>query len=156
MWNNSKSQGYYAPANPLFEDDGRIDQPVNVTSYKLAKRDETEVLSEAKIRLIYGLDDCKIIKYLSTELDITSDDAETRLNKLKKEVKAEFSKYIASCIEDNIMVLKAMLTKSLEKNDLRSAVEIMKTLDSMTMRYMENNGLIEHKVLENEIEINFS
>lgn len=155
MWNTKPEP----PAgNPLFleNDCQRIDQPVNVSSYKLARRDENDVLSEAKVRLIYGQDEAKIVKYLVTELDITSDEAERRLMGLRGKLRVEFSKYIESCVQDNIMILKTMLTTALEKNDIRSATEIMKSLDNMTVRYMEDNGLIEHKEKQQEIEVKFT
>lgn len=108
------------------------------------------------MRVIYGQEEELTIKYLCRELDIDSQEAARRLAEIKSKIDLDFHKYIASCTQDNIMILKTMLTKSLEKNDTRNSVEIMKNLDNLTMRYMEDNGLIEHKVKQDEIEIRFT
>lgn len=147
-----------SPANPLFDDGSGsvIGQPVLSGNRIMARRDDTEVMSEARMRVIYGQEEELTIKYLCRELDIDSSEAAKRLSDIKAKIDLDFHKYIASCTQDNIMILKTMLTKSLEKNDTRNSVEIMKNLDNLTMRYMEDNGLIEHKVKQDEIEIRFT
>lgn len=159
MWNQKKETPQYnIGANPLFDTPpGTADDlPVSQSTYSMIKRDETEVMSEARIRVIYGQEDNLILKYLSKELDIDSVTAKQKIESIKANLKLEFSQYIASCTQDNIMILKTMLTKALEKNDTRNAVEIMRNLDTLTQRYLEDNGLIEHKVKQDEIEIKFS
>lgn len=147
-----------SPANPLFDDGSEsvIGQPVSSGNRIMTRRDDTEVMSEARMRVIYGQEEELTIKYLCRELDIDSVEAAKRLSDIKAKIDLDFHKYIASCTQDNIMILKTMLTKSLEKNDTRNSVEIMKNLDNLTMRYMEDNGLIEHKVKQDEIEIRFT
>lgn len=157
MWNNKKEPvAYNGTSTELFElPTNLITQPDNL-SPRLIKRDPTEVMSEARIRVIYGQDEPLIVKYLVKELDITSAEAQTKIADIKAQLNTDFLHYITSCTQDNILILKTMLTKALEKNDTRNAVEIMRNLDQLTQRYMEDNGLIEHKVREEEIEIQFS
>lgn len=162
MWTSKKDKedliDAMLPANPLFEDGfgSTIGQPLSNGNRIMTKRDDTEVMSEARMRVIYGQEEELTIKYLCRELDIDSAEAAKRLSEIKSKIDLDFHKYIASCTQDNIMILKTMLTKSLEKNDTRNSVEIMKNLDNLTMRYMEDNGLIEHKVKQDEIEIRFT
>lgn len=162
MWTSKKDKedliDAMLPANPLFDDgfSSTIGQPLSSGNRIMTKRDDTEVMSEARMRVIYGQEEELTIKYLCRELDIDSAEAAKRLSEIKSKIDLDFHKYIASCTQDNIMILKTMLTKSLEKNDTRNSVEIMKNLDNLTMRYMEDNGLIEHKVKQDEIEIRFT
>lgn len=157
MWSNKKEPvSYVGSSNELFDlPAGCLAQPENL-SPRLIKRDPTDVMSEARIRVIYGQDEPLIIKYLVKELDITSTEAQAKIADIKAKLNTDFLHYISSCTQDNILILKTMLTKALEKNDTRNAVEIMRNLDQLTQRYMEDNGLIEHKVREEEIEIQFS
>lgn len=157
MWSNKKEpESYGSKSAELFElPTNFVSQPDNL-SPRLIKKDPTEVMSEARIRVIYGQDEPLIIKYLVKELDITSAEAQAKIADIKAKLNTDFLHYISSCTQDNILILKTMLTKALEKNDTRNAVEIMRNLDQLTQRYMEDNGLIEHKVREEEIQISFS
>lgn len=156
MWGKKDPVAYVGTSPELFDLPANcIQQPENL-SPRLVKRDPTEVMSEARIRVIYGQDEPLIVKYLVKELDITSDEAERKIIGIKQKLNEDFAQYISSCTQDNILILKTMLTKALEKNDTRNAVEIMRNLDQLTQRYMEDNGLIEHKVMEDEIQIQFS
>lgn len=158
MWNQKKEPPQYnIGSTPLFDTPAAaVPDTATKSSYVMIKRDEMEVMSEARIRVIYGQEESLIVKYLSKELDIDSETAKQKIESIRTGLKAEFSQYIASCTQDNIMILKTMLTKALEKNDTRNAVEIMRNLDTLTQRYMEDNGLIEHKIKQDEIEIKFS
>ena len=158
MWNNKKDAVSYgststelftAPSKPSFID------PVDY-SPSLIRKDESEVKSEARMRVIFGQDEPIIVKYLCKELDITSDEAEKMIKKIRNGLNKEFTEYIATCNQDNIMILKTMLTSALEKKDFRNATEIMVKLDALTRRYMEDMGMIEKHEKEEEITISFS
>lgn len=175
MWNNSrepKEPVGYTNTTPLFSEPEQpksndagytmisrtIRQPES--NFSLITKDETEVMSEARMRLIFGQDEPVIVKYICKNLDITSDQAQHKLTEIKSKLHSEFNSYIRSCTEDNIMILKTMLSAALEKKDFRNATDIMTKLDQLTDRYMDRAGMIVHRenaAEENkEIEVIFS
>lgn len=158
MWPNKKDDGvtYGSRAAELFAPPPKPSYVDPVYTPCLIKKDETEVKSEARMRVIFGQDEPVIVKYLCKELDITSDEAEKMIKKIRRELDKEFAEYIATCNQDNIMILKTMLTSALDKKDFRNATEIMVKLDALTRRYMEDMGLVEKHEKEEEIEISFS
>ena len=82
------------------------------------------------------------------ELSISEKDAAKIVTTLKKELAKEFNDYIKSYSKENILAVKYMLKGALKRGDLRNSTDIIKALDYMTTKYVENTG-----VGTNEIEI---
>lgn len=157
MWNNSKSDKTigYTKSKELFDipDPAPMPAPVIQPMQEVpVKKDETEVLSEARMRVIFGQDEPVIVKWLCTQLGVDSTEAKKMIKDIKSNIDYEFTMYISTATQDNIMILKTMLTAALEKKDFRNATDILSKLDSLTDRYMERQGLVEHK--ENQAEDN--
>ena len=157
MWNNSKTDKTmgYTNSKELFDIPEpapmpvQLIQPINEVP---VKKDETEILSEARMRVIFGQDEPIIVKWLCTQLNVDSSEAKKMIKDIKSNIDYEFRMYISTATQDNIMILKTMLTAALEKKDFRNATDILTKLDNLTDRYMERQGLIEHK--ENQAEDN--
>lgn len=159
MWNNRKESNTvgYMPSHELFTipDPAPVTAPLPVMQPSAevpAKKDETEVLSEARMRVIFGQDEPVIVKWLCTQLGVDSTEAKKMIKDIKSNLDYEFTMYISTATQDNIMILKTMLTAALEKKDFRNATDILTKLDNLTDRYMERQGLVEHK--ENQAEDN--
>ncbi len=159
MWNNSKSDKTigYTKSKELFDipdpAPNTIPMPAIQPMQEVpVKKDETEVLSEARMRVIFGQDEPVIVKWLCAQLGVDSAEAKKMIKDIKSNLDYEFAMYISTATQDNIMILKTMLTAALEKKDFRNATDILTKLDNLTDRYMERQGLIEHK--ENQAEDN--
>lgn len=157
MWNNSKSDKTmgYTKSKELFDIPEPAPNPAQLPIIQPmqevpVKKDETEVLSEARMRVIFGQDEPVIVKWLCTQLGVDSSEAKKMIKDIKSNLDYEFAMYISTATQDNIMILKTMLTAALEKKDFRNATDILTKLDNLTDRYMERQGLIEHK--ENQAE----
>ena len=98
-----------------------------------------DTLEEAKMRLAYMNDEDTVKRYLIRELEIDEKEAKATVTGLKKQLNKEFDDYIKSYSKDNIMAIRYMLKNSLRRGDIRNATDIIKALDYMTTKYMENN-----------------
>lgn len=156
MWSNSKidkTMGY-TKSNELFDIPEPAPMPALIQPIHEVpvKKDETDILSEARMRVIFGQDEPIIVKWLCAQLSVDSSEAKKMIKDIKSNLDYEFRMYISTATQDNIMILKTMLTAALEKKDFRNATDILTKLDNLTDRYMERQGLIEHK--ENQAEDN--
>lgn len=107
-----------------------------------------DILGEAKMKLAYMSDEDAVKRWLVREAAMDEKAAAKAVSALKKELAKEFNDYIKSYSKDNIMAIRYMLKGALKRNDLRNATDILKALDYMTTKYVENTG-----VGTNEIEI---
>ena len=129
--------------------------------YVPAELSEDEVMDMAKRMMLFQQSKATVTKFLVTQLDIPSYEAEAKVALMKSEIDEEFHNYIMSCTQDNILSLREILRLSLERGDTRNAVKAMENLDSMTERYLIEHGMKtivqpikEEK--EDEIKIKFS
>lgn len=155
MWNNKKTNNTVCtPSHELFTvpDPAPAPLPVKQPQEVPAKKDETDILSEARMRVIFGQDEPVTVKWLCAQLNVDSSEAKRMIKDIKSNLDYEFRMYISTATQDNIMILKTMLTAALEKKDFRNATDILTKLDNLTDRYMERQGLNEHK--ENQAEDN--
>ena len=113
-------------------------QPMPTTDQKEEWTPE-DTLEEAKMRLAYMNDEDTVKRYLIRELEIDEKEAKATVTNLKKQLNKEFDNYIKSYSKDNIMAIRYMLKNSLRRGDIRNATDIIKALDYMTTKYMENN-----------------
>lgn len=137
-----------------------------ITELKLAGQepakvqlDPTEIRVYGKRMLSFLQSKELVVKFLTTELGITSDEAEKEVNMMLGEIRADFMSYITGSAEQNIMTLREMTKLALERRDTRSATEIIRLLDTMTNRYLEDHDMIPEKKKkedDKEIEITFS
>lgn len=137
-----------------------------ITELKLAGQepakvqlDPTEIRVYGKRMLSFLQSKELVVKFLTTELGITSDEAEKEVNMMLGEIRADFMSYITGSAEQNIMTLREMTKLALERRDTRSATEIIRLLDTMTNRYLEDHDMIPEKKKkedDREVEIVFS
>ena len=137
-----------------------------ITELKLAGQepvkvqlDPTEIRVYGKRMLSFLQSKELVVKFLTTELGITSDEAEKEVNMMLGEIRADFMSYITGSAEQNIMTLREMTKLALERRDTRSATEIIRLLDTMTNRYLEDHDMLPEKKKkedDKEIEITFS
>lgn len=137
-----------------------------ITELKLAGQepakvqlDPTEIRVYGKRMLSFLQSKELVVKFLTTELGITSDEAEKEVNMMLGEIRADFMSYITGSAEQNIMTLREMTKLALERRDTRSATEIIRLLDSMTNKYLEDHDMIPEKKKkedDREVEIVFS
>lgn len=129
-------------AKPLFEIPGIVDNPPEefIT--------EEDILEEAKIRLAYMNSDDSVKRYVMRELSIDEKEAVKKIAALRKDLNKEFNDYIKGYSKENIMAVRYMLKGALKRGDLRNSTDIIKALDYMTTKYVENTG-----VDKNEIEV---
>lgn len=107
-----------------------------------------DIIDEAKVKLAYMNSSDSVKRYLMRELGIGDKDAGKMITALKKELAKEFNDYIKGYSKENIMAVRYMLKGALKRGDLRNSTDIIKALDYMTTKYVENTG-----VGTNEIEI---
>lgn len=107
-----------------------------------------DIVEEAKVRLAYMNSSDSVKRYLMRELSVSDKDAGKIITALKKELAKEFNDYIKGYSKENIMAVRYMLKGALKRGDLRNSTDIIKALDYMTTKYVENTG-----VGTNEIEI---
>lgn len=137
-----------------------------ITELKLAGQepakvqlDPTEIRVYGKRMLSFLQSKELVVKFLTTELGITSDEAEKEVNMMLGEIRADFMSYITGSAEQNIMTLREMTKLALERRDTRSATEIIRLLDTMTNRYLEDHDMLPEKKKkedDREVEIVFS
>lgn len=137
-----------------------------ITELKLAGQepakvqlDPTEIRVYGKRMLSFLQSKELVVKFLTTELGITSDEAEKEVNMMLGEIRADFMSYITGSAEQNIMTLREMTKLALERRDTRSATEIIRLLDTMTNKYLEDHDMIPEKKKKDEdkeVEIIFS
>ena len=75
------------------------------------------------------------------------------------EIRTDFMSYITGSAEQNIITLREMAKLALERRDTRSATEIIRLLDTMTNRYLEDHDMLPEKKKkedDKEIQITFS
>lgn len=121
--------------------------------------DPTEIRVYGKRMLSFLQSKELVVKFLTTELGITSDEAEREVDMMLGEIRADFMSYITGSAEQNIMTLREMTKLALERRDTRSATEIIRLLDSMTNKYLEDHDMLPEKKKkedDREIEITFS
>lgn len=121
--------------------------------------DPTEIRVYGKRMLSFLQSKELVVKFLTTELGITSDEAEREVNMMLGEIRADFMSYISGSAEQNIMTLREMTKLALERRDTRSATEIIRLLDSMTNKYLEDHDMLPEKKKkedDREVEIVFS
>lgn len=125
-----------------------VDLPVSIDepSDEIVTKDD--IVEEAKVKLAYMSSPDSVKRYLVRELSISEKDAAKIVTTLKKELAKEFNDYIKSYSKENILAVKYMLKGALKRGDLRNSTDIIKALDYMTTKYVENTG-----VGTNEIEI---
>lgn len=100
-----------------------------------------------------------VIKFFVDELGIDSVQAEHEVEMLLGEIRTDFQNYIFNSTEQNIITLREMEKLALERHDTRSATDIIRTLDQLTNRYLEDHDMLPEKKKrpdEKEIEIVFS
>jgi hypothetical protein len=100
-----------------------------------------------------------VVKFFVDELGIDSIQAEHEVDMLMGEIRADFQNYIMNSTEQNIMTLREMEKLALERHDTRSATDIIRTLDQLTNRYLEDHDMLPEKKKksdEKEIIIEFS
>lgn len=107
-----------------------------------------DIIDEAKVKLAYMNSSDSVKRYLMRELSISDKDAAKIITALKKELAKEFNDYIKGYSKENIMAVRYMLKGALKRGDLRNSTDIIKALDYMTTKYVENTG-----AGTNEIEI---
>ena len=99
------------------------------------------------------------MKFFVEELGIDSIQAEHEVDMLMGEIRADFQNYLINSTEQNIMTLREMEKLALERHDTRSATDIIRTLDQLTNRYLEDHDMLPEKKKksdEKEIIIEFS
>ena len=128
-----------------------------ITELKLAGQepakvqlDPTEIRVYGKRMLSFLQSKELVVKFLTTELGITSDEAEKEVNMMLGEIRADFMSYITGSAEQNIMTLREMTKLALERRDTRSATEIIRLLDQMTNRYLEDHDMLPEKKKKEE------
>ena len=100
-----------------------------------------------------------VVKFFTEELGIDSVQAEHEVEMLLGEIRTDFQNYIMNSTEQNIITLREMEKLALERHDTRSATDIIRTLDQLTNRYLEDHDMLPEKRKrsdEKEIEIVFS
>ncbi len=112
--------------------------------------DPTEIRVYGKRMLSFLQSKELVVKFLTTELGITSDEAEKEVNMMLGEIRADFMSYITGSAEQNIMTLREMTKLALERRDTRSATEIIRLLDQMTNRYLEDHDMLPEKKKKEE------
>ena len=121
--------------------------------------DPTEIRVYGKRMLSFLQSKELVVKFLTTELGITSDEAEREVSMMLGEIRADFQSYITGSAEQNIITLREMAKLALERRDTRSATEIIRLLDQLTNRYLEDNEMLpekKKKADDKEIQITFS
>ena len=121
--------------------------------------DPTEIRVYGKRMLSFLQSKELVVKFLTTELGITSDEAEREVSMMLGEIRADFQSYITGSAEQNIITLREMAKLALERRDTRSATEIIRLLDTMTNRYLEDHEMLPEKRKkedDKEIQITFS
>ena len=121
--------------------------------------DPTEIRVYGKRMLSFLQSKELVVKFLTTELGITSDEAEREVSMMLGEIRADFQSYITGSAEQNIITLREMAKLALERRDTRSATEIIRLLDQLTNRYLEDNDMLpekKKKADDKEIQITFS
>ena len=121
--------------------------------------DPTEIRVYGKRMLSFLQSKELVVKFLTTELGITSDEAEREVSMMLGEIRADFMSYITGSAEQNIITLREMAKLALERRDTRSATEIIRLLDQLTNRYLEDNEMLpekKKKADDKEIQITFS
>lgn len=131
-------------AKPLFDIPGIVDNPSGdfVT--------EEDILEDAKVKLAFMNSDDSVKRYVMRELSIDEKEAVKKIAALRKDLSKEFNDYIKGYSKENIMAVRYMLKGALKRGDLRNSTDIIKALDYMTTKYVENTG-----VDKNEIEVEF-
>ena len=123
----------------------------------LVQLDPMQIRAYGKRMLTFLQSKEMVVKFLTTELGIDSIEAEHEVDMMLGEIRADFQQYITRSTEENIMTLREMEKLALERHDTRSATDIIRTLDQLTTRYLEDNDLLPiKKKKEDEIEIIFS
>ena len=121
--------------------------------------DPTEIRVYGKRMLSFLQSKELVVKFLTTELGITSDEAEREVSMMLGEIRADFMSYITGSAEQNIITLREMAKLALERRDTRSATEIIRLLDTMTNKYLEDHEMLpekKKKADDKEIQITFS
>lgn len=129
------------------------------TETMLAQLDPIQVRAYGKRMLAFLQSKELVVKFLSENLDIDSYTAEHEVEMMLGEIRADFTQYITSSAEQNIMTLREMEKLALERHDTRSATEIVRTLDQLTNRYLEDHDMLPEKKKKSddkEVEIIFS
>lgn len=112
--------------------------------------DPTEIRVYGKRMLSFLQSKELVVKFLTAELGITSDEAEREVSMMLGEIRADFMSYITGSAEQNIMTLREMTKLALERRDTRSATEIIRLLDTMTNRYLEDHDMLPEKKKKEE------
>ena len=126
---------------------------------KKVQLDPTEIRVYGKRMLSFLQSKELVVKFLTTELGITSDEAEREVSMMLGEIRADFQSYITGSAEQNIITLREMAKLALERRDTRSATEIIRLLDTMTNKYLEDHDMLPEKKKkedDKEIQITFS
>ena len=121
--------------------------------------DPTEIRVYGKRMLSFLQSKELVVKFLTNELGITSDEAEREVSMMLGEIRTDFMSYITGSAEQNIITLREMAKLALERRDTRSATEIIRLLDTMTNRYLEDHDMLPEKKKkedDKEIQITFS
>ncbi len=130
-----------------------------VESVEAAQLDPLMVRAYGKRMLIFMQSRDIVVKFLVTELGIDSAQAEREVSEMLGEIRADFTNYLMSSDEQNIMTLREMMKLALERHDTRSATDIMRTLDTITNHYLEVHDMLPEKKKKEdskEIEIIFT
>lgn len=124
-----------------------------------AQMDPMQIKAYGKRMLTFLQSKELVVKFFTEELGIDSVQAEHEVNMMLGEIRADFQNYITNSTEQNIMTLREMEKLALERHDTRSATDIIRTLDQLTNRYLEDHDMLpekKKKADEKEIEIVFS
>lgn len=100
-----------------------------------------DILDEAKMRLAYMASDESVKRFIARELDMDDKAAAKAVSTLRKELDKEFNDYIKGYSKENIMAVRYMLKGALKRGDLRNSTDIIKALDYMTTKYVDNTGI---------------
>lgn len=125
----------------------------------VAQLDPMQVKAYGKRMLSFLQSKELVVRFFTEELGIDSIEAEREVNMMLGEIRADFQNYITNSTEQNIMTLREMEKLALERHDTRSATDIIRTLDQLTNRYLEDHDMLPEKKKkdsEKEIEIVFN
>jgi hypothetical protein len=128
-------------------------------AFPMTQLDPLQIRAYGKRMLTFLQSKDLVVKFFVEELGIDSIQAEHEVDMLMGEIRADFQNYLINSTEQNIMTLREMEKLALERHDTRSATDIIRTLDQLTNRYLEDHDMLPEKKKksdEKEIIIEFS